>query len=80
MTKRVPCDWVYVQNPFNHLRRDADIEGQTDGFSEKWSHGSFGGITDKSMAGGWLVVRVDPRLTHELERRRTVSIELRGVN
>lgn len=44
-------DLVYVQNPFAHLRRDADIEGQTDGFSEKWSHGQLAGVTDKSM--GW---------------------------
>ena len=44
-------DLVYVQNPFNHLHRDADIEGQTDGFTESWAHGSLSGITDKSM--GW---------------------------
>ena len=31
--------------------RDADVEGQTDGFSETWAHGSLGGITDKTM--GW---------------------------
>ena len=44
-------DLVYVQNPFEHLHRDADIEGQTDGFTEKWAHGSLGGIQDKTM--GW---------------------------
>jgi len=44
-------DLVYVQNPFLHLHRDADIEGQTDGFSAEWSHGKFGGIRDTTM--GW---------------------------
>lgn len=30
-------DLVYVQNPFDHLHRDADIEAQTDGFTREWA-------------------------------------------
>jgi hypothetical protein len=36
-------DLVYVSNPFDHLHRDADIEGQTDGFTRQWRAGSLGG-------------------------------------
>jgi len=38
-----------VRNPFEHLHRDADIEGQTDGFTQEWSHGKLSGITDRTM-------------------------------
>mmetsp|Transcript_41612 Transcript_41612/g.69529 ORF Transcript_41612/g.69529 Transcript_41612/m.69529 type:complete len:430 (+) Transcript_41612:191-1480(+) len=44
-------DLVYLEDPFLHLHRDSDIEGQTDGFTERWSYGSFGSIHDPSM--GW---------------------------
>ena len=42
-------DVVYLQNPFDHLWRDADIEGTTDG----WDDGS---------AYGWLEQLDDPSL------------------
>jgi hypothetical protein len=29
-------DLVFLDNPFNHLYRDCDIESQTDGFSAEW--------------------------------------------
>jgi len=53
-------DLVYVQNPFAHLHRDADVEGQTDGFSEKWSHGQLSGVSDPTMGwgGGGLYAQV----------------------
>ena len=53
-------DLVYVSNPFDHLHRDADIEGQTDGFTRQWAHGQFGGINDKTMGwgGGGLYAQV----------------------
>ena len=53
-------DLVYVENPFPHLHRDADIEGQTDGFTLEWAHGHLSGITDKSMGwgGGGLYAQV----------------------
>jgi len=53
-------DLVYVSNPFENLHRDADIEGQTDGFSREWAHGKFGGIDDKTMGwgGGGLYAQV----------------------
>jgi len=44
-------DLLYLDNPFKHLHRDADIEGQTDGFTEQWSYGSLDGISDPTM--GW---------------------------
>ncbi|KAF5830027.1 nucleotide-diphospho-sugar transferase-domain-containing protein [Dunaliella salina] len=43
-------DLVYLQNPFNHLHRDADIEVQTDGFDET-AYGRLGGVNDPTM--GW---------------------------
>ena len=51
-------DLVYMENPFDHLFRDADIESQTDGFST-WAYGVFDGVSDKSMGwgGGGLFVK-----------------------
>lgn len=53
-------DLVYLSDPFQHLYRDADVEGQTDGFNEGWAHGSLSGIQDKSMGwgGGGLYAQV----------------------
>eukprot|EP00798_Chlamydomonas_sp_ICE-L_P019065 gene19065-25669_t len=45
---------VYVmplQNPFDHLYRDHDVEGMTDGFDERGAYGSIEGFSDPSM--GW---------------------------
>eukprot|EP00241_Pyramimonas_parkeae_P005825 CAMPEP_0114251440 /NCGR_PEP_ID=MMETSP0058-20121206/15273_1 /TAXON_ID=36894 /ORGANISM="Pyramimonas parkeae, CCMP726" /LENGTH=401 /DNA_ID=CAMNT_0001365245 /DNA_START=31 /DNA_END=1236 /DNA_ORIENTATION=+ len=43
-------DLVFLDNPFNHLYRDSDIESQTDGFSNM-AYGQFDSIHDKTM--GW---------------------------
>jgi hypothetical protein len=39
------------QNPFEHLYRDSDVEGMTDGFDERTAYGGIEGFQDKSM--GW---------------------------
>lgn len=39
------------QNPFDHLYRDSDVEGMTDGFDERTAYGSIEGYQDASM--GW---------------------------
>eukprot|EP00898_Chlorokybus_atmophyticus_P001142 jgi/Chlat1/2028/Chrsp159S02324 len=44
-------DIVTLQNPFNFLYRDADIEGLSDGFDERTAYGFVDGIDDPSM--GW---------------------------
>ncbi|KAG2497438.1 hypothetical protein HYH03_004593 [Edaphochlamys debaryana] len=44
-------DICIFQNPFEHLYRDSDIEGQTDGFDEHTAYGSIEGFDDPSM--GW---------------------------
>jgi len=51
-------DLVYVQNPFDHLHRDADVEIQSDGFDET-AYGLTDGIRDPSMGwgGGGLFLR-----------------------
>lgn len=52
-------DLVYIQNPFDHLHRDSDIEGQTDGFDDM-AYGLIEGIHDASMGwgGGGLYVKI----------------------
>ncbi|KAK9824345.1 hypothetical protein WJX72_009577 [[Myrmecia] bisecta] len=44
-------DIVVVQNPFDHLHRDHDVEGMSDGFDEGSAYGNIDGIDDPSM--GW---------------------------
>ncbi|KAG1676624.1 hypothetical protein FOA52_008753 [Chlamydomonas sp. UWO 241] len=44
-------DIVILQNPFDHLYRDSDVEGMTDGFDERTAYGSIEGFDDPSM--GW---------------------------
>ena len=44
-------DIVTLQNPFEHLHRDVDIEGLSDGFDEKTAYGWNDGVDDASM--GW---------------------------
>ncbi|KAG2497437.1 hypothetical protein HYH03_004592 [Edaphochlamys debaryana] len=44
-------DIAIFQNPFEHLYRDSDIEGMTDGFDEATAYGSIEGFDDPSM--GW---------------------------
>mmetsp|Transcript_23 Transcript_23/g.50 ORF Transcript_23/g.50 Transcript_23/m.50 type:complete len:368 (+) Transcript_23:166-1269(+) len=44
-------DIAILQNPFEHLYRDSDVEGMTDGFDERTAYGSIEGYEDKSM--GW---------------------------
>jgi len=39
------------QNPFEHLYRDSDVEGMTDGFDERTAYGGIEGFDDPSM--GW---------------------------
>ena len=53
-------DLVYIQNPFDHLHRDADIEVQSDGFSTDWAFGKLSGVHDPEMGwgGGGLYVDV----------------------
>ena len=53
-------DLVFLKDPFQNLHRDSDLESQTDGFTERWSYGQFGGIQDKTMGwgGGGLYVQV----------------------
>ncbi|GLC38208.1 hypothetical protein PLESTB_001087700 [Pleodorina starrii] len=44
-------DIAIFQNPFEHLYRDSDVEGMTDGFDEHLAYGSIEGFDDPSM--GW---------------------------
>jgi hypothetical protein len=44
-------DIAILQNPFEHLYRDSDVEGMTDGFDEHTAYGSIEGFEDPSM--GW---------------------------
>ncbi|KXZ46748.1 hypothetical protein GPECTOR_41g713 [Gonium pectorale] len=44
-------DIAIFQNPFEHLYRDSDVEGMTDGFDEHTAYGSIEGFDDPSM--GW---------------------------
>lgn len=45
-------DIVTLQNPFENLHRDVDVEGLSDGFDERSAYGWNDGIDDPSMAGG----------------------------
>lgn len=47
-------DIVTLQNPFENLHRDVDVEGLSDGFDERSAYGWNDGIDDPSMAGGKL--------------------------
>ena len=40
-----------TQNPFDHLYRDHDVEGMTDGYDPPTAYGHIDGIDDPSM--GW---------------------------
>jgi hypothetical protein len=42
-------DICVLQNPFNHLYRDSDIEGMSDGFDETTAYGAIEGFDDPSM-------------------------------
>ncbi|GAB4823934.1 hypothetical protein N2152v2_010980 [Parachlorella kessleri] len=44
-------DVVTVQNPFEHLYRDSDVEGMSDGFDDSTAYGAIYGVEDPSM--GW---------------------------
>lgn len=44
-------DIVTVQSPWDHLHRDSDVEGMTDGFDEPTSKGEIYGVDDETM--GW---------------------------
>lgn len=44
-------DIVTLQNPFDHLHRDSDIEGMTDGHDQGTAYGEIYGIDDPAM--GW---------------------------
>ncbi|GFH15326.1 glycosyltransferase, partial [Haematococcus lacustris] len=44
-------DISILQNPFDFLYRDSDVEGMTDGFDEPTAYGSIEGFDDPSM--GW---------------------------
>jgi len=44
-------DVVVVQNPFDHLYRDSDVEGMSDGYDEPTAYGFVDGYDDPSM--GW---------------------------
>lgn len=39
------------QDPFQHLYRDSDVEGMSDGFDDRTAYGFIDGIDDPSM--GW---------------------------
>ena len=45
-------DIVTLQNPFDHLYRDSDVEGMTDGFDDQTAYGEIDGIDDASMVRG----------------------------
>mmetsp|Transcript_13429 Transcript_13429/g.31725 ORF Transcript_13429/g.31725 Transcript_13429/m.31725 type:complete len:269 (-) Transcript_13429:29-835(-) len=45
----VDLDIVFLRNPFDHLHRDADLEGSSDGFSAGWTGGQISSILDRSM-------------------------------
>ena len=45
------ADIVIVQDPFQHLYRDHDLEGMSDGFNADTAYGVIYGVDDPSM--GW---------------------------
>lgn len=47
----VDTDVVVLQNPFEHLYRDADLEAGTDGFDNNTAYGWSDDVEDESM--GW---------------------------
>ena len=47
----VDLDVVFLKDPFDHLYRDADVEGSTDGFTRNWAMGSLGSVHEPKM--GW---------------------------
>jgi len=47
----VDLDVVFLKDPFEHLYRDADVEGSTDGFTRNWAMGSLGSVHEPKM--GW---------------------------
>lgn len=47
----VDLDLVFLRNPFDHLHRDSDLEGSSDGFTKGWAGGQISSVSDKSM--GW---------------------------
>ncbi|EIE20571.1 hypothetical protein COCSUDRAFT_37807 [Coccomyxa subellipsoidea C-169] len=44
-------DIIVVQDPFQHLHRDHDIEGMSDGFDDATAYGNINGLDDPAM--GW---------------------------
>lgn len=46
-------DVVTVQNPFQHLHRDADLECMTDGSTAGEAYGQVYGVEERDM--GWSV-------------------------
>lgn len=42
-------DIVTLQNPFDHLYRDSDVEGMTDGHDPGTAYGEIYGVDDPSM-------------------------------
>ena len=44
-------DIVTLDNPFDHLYRDSDVEGLSDGYDERTAYGWNDGIDDPKM--GW---------------------------
>ena len=44
-------DIAVLQNPFGFLKRDSDVEGQSDGFDAPGAYGAIDGVDDPSM--GW---------------------------
>ncbi|KMZ57406.1 hypothetical protein ZOSMA_86G00410 [Zostera marina] len=45
------ADVVYLQNPFDHLHRDCDVESMSDGFDNVTAYGNLDVFDDESM--GW---------------------------
>ncbi|PRQ27002.1 putative nucleotide-diphospho-sugar transferase [Rosa chinensis] len=66
-------DIVYLQNPFNHLYRDSDVESMTDGHNNMTAYGYNDVFDEPSMGWAryahtmriWLLDRVAGRLSRE---------------
>lgn len=41
---RSDVDVLVVQNPFDHLKRDSDVEGMSDGFDDLTAYGGTYGV------------------------------------
>lgn len=72
-------DVAWLQNPFNFIKRDSDVEGLSDGYDDRTAYGYIDGIDDPGM--GWAryaqTVRIfvlNSGLFYMMPSQRTVNL------